>query len=751
MSYKDLHGFSSDRPIKNIEDDLFDRAKFAKDIAQALSSWHGKDSLVVALHGDWGSGKSSIKNMAVTQLEKMQNKPDVIEFSPWEWAAQDKITAAFFQEISLSLGQKKEEKKLATIFKKYSEYLSAGKSIAEEFSSSVLPSLYVLLPFLSAAGIFADDGLFKSIFAALLTGIGIAAAFINWGRSVLDKFGNSEMDTKELSLNQLKNKLRELLSKREKSLLIIMDDLDRLTSEQLRMVFQLVKANTEFPNVVFLLLFQRDLVEEKLNDGKQIGRDYLEKIIQVPFDIPKIEISRVHNLLFKNLDQLLEKNEFAVDMFDDGYWGNVFYSSLFAYFDNLRNVYRFSSTVSFHFSLFQGQNAFEVNPVDLIAIECLRVFEPEIYKEIANSKALFTTNRNGLRSSQVENIEPLITKIISKSTEGKSEYVKELIKRIFPTVECALGGAGYDGSFSSSWFKAMRICHPSNFDKYFQLSIPGGEISNSELQEMVTLTSNREELRAFLISLNESKRLKNALIQFGPFIEETPITNIRPFILAALDIGDEVDHERIAFSMASPNTCLNWLVVDFLRRINDLTERGVILLDCFKNSQGISIIERILQGDENRREKATGNYFLADEEFNALKREFVRKLDNLSLGSPKELLQNGHLLSFLYRWQRWGDRDNICSWLREQIGNPETCMLVLHAFIQKSYSIGSNDHVEKMTKYINPNSIGDFIPIDEIVEKTRLIDESVLTKEDQEVLVIFNSALEHRNKGEVEL
>ena len=54
------------------------------------------------------------------------------------------------------------------------------------------------------------------------------------------------------------------------------------------MVFQLVKANAEFPNVVFLLLFQRDLVEDKLNDGKQTGRDYLEKIIQVPFDIPKI-------------------------------------------------------------------------------------------------------------------------------------------------------------------------------------------------------------------------------------------------------------------------------------------------------------------------------------------------------------------------------------------------------------------------------------------------------------------------------
>jgi len=498
MNDKDLHGFSSDRPIRTAEDDLLERSKFAKDIAHALSNWHGKDSLVVALHGDWGSGKSSIKNMAISELEKTENTPDIIEFSPWEWAAQDKITAAFFQEISTVLGQKKEEKKLASIFRKYSEYLITGKSIIDEFNSSVLPSLYVSLPFLSAVGIFADEGLYKIISAILLATIGVATAIITWGKSILEKFGKSEENSKEASLGQLKNELTKLLLKRGKSLLVIMDDLDRLTSEQLRMVFQLVKANAEFPNVVFLLLFQRDLVEEKLNDGKQTGRNYLEKIIQVPFNIPKIEPSQVHNVLFKNLDKLLEKDKSIEKIFDEGYWGNVFYSSLFAYFDNLRNVYRFSSTFSFHFSLFQGPLAFEVNPVDLIAIECLRVFEPEVYKEIAHSKKLFTNNGYGLNSNKIDKTKEIIKEIIAKSSEGKSDYIEKLIKLIFPTIEWALGGSHYS-DFSDQWFKAMRICHPSNFDKYFQFSIPTGEISHSELQEMLELTSDREAFKARLL------------------------------------------------------------------------------------------------------------------------------------------------------------------------------------------------------------------------------------------------------------
>ena len=83
MENNDIHGFSSDRPISRVEDDLLGRSTFSEDLATAISSWHGKDSLVVALHGDWGSGKSSIKNMAISKLETLtRNKPSVVVIPP---------------------------------------------------------------------------------------------------------------------------------------------------------------------------------------------------------------------------------------------------------------------------------------------------------------------------------------------------------------------------------------------------------------------------------------------------------------------------------------------------------------------------------------------------------------------------------------------------------------------------------------------------------------------------------------------
>ena len=44
------------------------RGDFAETIAAAMRGWGGRDSLVIAIYGPWGSGKTSIKNMTVDAL-----------------------------------------------------------------------------------------------------------------------------------------------------------------------------------------------------------------------------------------------------------------------------------------------------------------------------------------------------------------------------------------------------------------------------------------------------------------------------------------------------------------------------------------------------------------------------------------------------------------------------------------------------------------------------------------------------------
>ena len=753
MNSKDLYGFASDRPIQKIEEDLLGRSDFSEDLADAIASWHGRDSLVVALHGNWGSGKSSIKNMAVSKLESLtENKPDVVEFSPWEWAAQEKITASFFQEISKSIGRidkSKSGKKLAITLKKYGRYLNTGESVVTGLSAA-LPTLFVLATLTGVSGSFFDEIWIKTT-STLLLGIFAAwAAALKWGKSFLKILGgNLEASAKEneQGLSDIRQELTSLLAKRPSSVIVVMDDLDRLTSSQLRMVFQLIKANLEFPNVVFLLLFQRDLVEEKLTDGKQSGRDYLEKIIQVPFDIPKIETSRLHNLLFSRLDQIIEQDDSATKMFDPGRWGNIFHSALHSYFDNLRNVYRYTSTLSFHFSLLKGRSVFEVNPVDLIAIECLRVFEPEVYKEIARSKEIFTKNMSD-RYGRIEDTTPtLINGILDKASEGKREAVKNIVTQLFPTIERALGGSHYAHDFRDNWIREVRVCLPSNFDKYFQFSIPSGELSNSDLQEMLSLTSNSQEFSSFILSLQDRGILKNALAQFESFTNEIQLNHGYSYVKSLLDIGDKVDHESIGFTMFSSNTHAMRLVVLFLRRIENLEERGKLLLNCFRESEGISIVEYILQTEENRREKSESDIILCDEEFESIKTEFVSKLDNMAINHPEMLLRHEHLVSFLYRWKRWGDEDKVVNWLRTQTQSAEGCINLLKRFVSKSSSQAMGDYIVKVTTFIKLENIENFLEVGPISEKLSNIDESELDVNAKEALKAFKDALEKREKG----
>ncbi|TNZ85458.1 NTPase [Vibrio parahaemolyticus] len=753
MEPKDLHGFASDRPITRVEEDLLGRSGFSTDLANAMASWHGKDSLVVALHGDWGAGKSSIKNMALSRLEEIsEDKPDVIEFSPWEWAAQDKITASFFQEISKSIGRtdkSKSGKKLAATLKKYGLYLNTGETLVTGFSAA-LPTLFVLATLIGVSGNFSDEAWVKNASASMLIALGGWAAALKWGKTFLDRLtGNIEATVKanEQSLSDIRQDLSGLLLERKAPLIVVMDDLDRLTTSQLRMVFQLIKANLEFPNVVFLLLFQRDLVEDKLNDGAQLGRDYLEKIIQVPFDIPRIETTRLHSLLFNKLDKIIEQDASATKMFDSGRWGNIFHGSLNTYFDNLRSVYRYTSTLSFHFTLLKGKSAFEVNPVDLIAIECLRVFEPDVYKEIARSKEIFTKNGSDRYGGRADATADFINRILDKASPDKRDSVKEMVEQLFPTIQWALGGTHYSGDFFSAWLREMRVCHPSNFDKYFQFSIPSGELSNSDLQEMLSLTADSDRFSSFILSLKDRGILKNALSQFESFTDDIPLGNGHSYIKGILDIGDQIDHESTGFTMFSSNTHAVRLVVWFLRRIDNLEERGKLLLECFKASSGISIVEHILLGDENRREKSDADQILRDEEFDLIKVEFVRKLDEMSKNNSNELLSHEHLVSFLYRWKRWGDENKVTDWLKLQANTVEGCITLLKGFVGKSSSQVMGDYVVKVTTYIKLESIEDFLEIAPIEEKLRGIDESKFDSKEREALKAFQEALEKREKG----
>lgn len=747
------HDFSADRPISSSEEDVLDRAPFAESLAKAISSWQGKDSLVVALHGDWGSGKSSLKNMVLDSYPKLSiTKPLVIEFNPWEWAGQERISKSFFEQVSASIGQQNKGKKwkiVATKIRLYGLYLNTGATLVAGLSAA-LPVLFSLAALLGLTATLSNAEWLKN-----LSGFGIGvlilwAAFLKWGGGMAaNLFGIAEEYAKSSAqtLEELKGELTRSLKDVEQPLLIILDDIDRLTPEETRIVFQLVKANADFPNVIYLLLFQRDIVEQRLSIDEHGGRAYLEKIIQVPFDIPSIEQERLERVLFAALDRTLETDKAITKHFDQSRWGNLFYGGLRPYFSNLRNVYRFSSTFSFHVSLLQGERAFEVNPVDLIGIECLRVFEPDVYKAISTSKSLMTSSHSdGWEEQQAKSS---IDNIISKSSEEHREHVKEIIEQLFPPIESLMGGCSYGADFQDAWFKELRVCHAEVFSRYFQLAIPVDDISQSELENLIELSSDRDGLVNALNALKERGLLKSALSQLDAYKQDVLIEHSGTFVPALMDIGDTVEDKSIGFLGIGAHTHLVRIVLWYLRQEESVETRGKLLLTAFSKSTGLSIMASILSGEINRR-KDTGKEALLltdDDTLETAKSALVEKIASAAKNDPGTFLQHEYLAQLLYIWREWGEAEKAPYWVKENVVSPDHLLVFLDSFTSQVTSQGFGDYTAQIKYRINLGSVEAYIPLETIHTLHSMISKEELNERQQQIFDALNNAIDRREKG----
>ena len=95
---------SADLPITSRDEDKLNRKGFAESLAHVIRTWRDKPSLVIGLFGDWGSGKSSLKNLVLEAIiSQGKDSLDVVEFNPWQVSSQEMLSETFFREIGRGL------------------------------------------------------------------------------------------------------------------------------------------------------------------------------------------------------------------------------------------------------------------------------------------------------------------------------------------------------------------------------------------------------------------------------------------------------------------------------------------------------------------------------------------------------------------------------------------------------------------------------------------------------------------------
>ena len=79
--------FETDEPIKEFKEDLLNRTEFAKTFGNAINNYKNEDCLVIGLMGEWGSGKTSLINLSLKQIEDKI----IIHFNPWIFSEQNRL------------------------------------------------------------------------------------------------------------------------------------------------------------------------------------------------------------------------------------------------------------------------------------------------------------------------------------------------------------------------------------------------------------------------------------------------------------------------------------------------------------------------------------------------------------------------------------------------------------------------------------------------------------------------------------
>ena len=239
----------------------------------------------------------------------------VVDVSSWQFSGGN-ISVALFAELGAALGKsdatataKKREERLH----KYATHLALG--------GTTLTKVGVALGLL---GMPLSE--YMKIAGKAVEGIGT----VTEKGAVATKARGAEH-----TLSQLKSELSDSLSALSNPVLIVIDDIDRLTTDEIREVFQLTKANADFPNLIYLLLFERRIVSEALNKiSGERGYEFLEKIVQVGYHIPHASRQAVQSILFRGLDASL-KLPGVEQKWEPRRWNDLFRDGLSEYFDTL--------------------------------------------------------------------------------------------------------------------------------------------------------------------------------------------------------------------------------------------------------------------------------------------------------------------------------------------------------------------------------------------------------------------------------
>ena len=269
-----------DIPVETLEQDEFGIRRYVQGLCSFIRS--SDTPITIALHGEWGSGTTSfmkmMENCLCAEHIPRAERYEAIWLNTWDLFLENeygiavkKLLNSLFSQLEqhfekLHVKQKNEERK-----RQIKEYLKGVSSVM----------------------------------------LSIVNVELETSGKVLDKvFGGHDYTSIRVLKKEFENFLKSQVSEKDngvtdRAFLIFVDDLDRLEPRLAVTLLEALKNLFDIEKCIFVLAIDYDVVtfgiEQKYGSSqimhRNIGQDFFDKLIQVPYVIPsKISLRSVTNL-----------------------------------------------------------------------------------------------------------------------------------------------------------------------------------------------------------------------------------------------------------------------------------------------------------------------------------------------------------------------------------------------------------------------------------------------------------------------
>ena len=687
-----IHMFNSDKPISNENEDELNRMPFVKRLSKSICNYGSQDCLVIGLMGEWGCGKTSILNLTFSEIKKEKDDWIFIDFNPWYFSNQDNLILQFFNRLLNEL--------------KFSDNLTKK----------------------------AKETLFK-----FMKGISISANLKFLSANLdLDKVLKQEEFEK---FNSFKQDLIDIFYNLDYKIIISIDNIDRLSDDEIQQIFLLVKSLADFPNVIYILSFDQNIVIKTLNKLQVYsGEDYIKKIIQIEILVPEITQSRKNSLIFKRIYPIYEKfskdSWIPLDDFNDIYWMIV------PFIKNIRDLNRLVNIFNFYLFSFKD----EININDFLLLLVLQLFEKECYDEIKNNKKFLLDYVSIQRYSRDEQNEMIndfynnlcnVSKADNKSLLSLLVYILPIFNRIqIPNISLDHG---------SEDDKELRLCSNNHFDKYFTLSLEDDDVSNGLINQIVNL-DDFNEISIEIKSLNEdgkSLSLFTKLIHQSKNFDKNQSVNL---IRAIFVIADEIviDNGTI---FSDTYIYIEKLLDNLFNNLNSSDLSFNLICEAISKNFSLYSISRLVYGIEcdwglyGNKQKKEHELYISKNNVLKLEKLIYEKIKELA--NNKQLFDCNHLLDIIQYWEIWGNEEEINDFLDLNSISSENLAKVLISSIKSSKSIKILNGSSKTQWTFDFEKLKKYYDFEKLIN---VIDEFKIKTSDETTLNIFNLFLMELNQ-----